>query len=131
MFADPTYRGAEAFSEPETQNIRELVSSRQVTTLITNHTFSNLVLRPNGVSPDTIHPATGMPVGNPPDAAALEISLVGPTLQAGCELACVLYGAPFALNSDQRPLQAGTTFTLKPFDWKRLQRELERLGLDD
>src|SRR3990170_8374422 len=38
LFADPTYRGAEAFSEPETQNIRELVSSRQVTTLITNHT---------------------------------------------------------------------------------------------
>ena len=72
MFADPTYRGAEAFSEPETQNIRELISSRQVTTLITNHTFSNLVLRPNGVAPDTIHPATGMPVGNPPDEAALK-----------------------------------------------------------
>ena len=54
VFADPTYRGAAAFSEPETQNIRELISSRQVTTLITNHTFSNLVLRPNGVHPDTI-----------------------------------------------------------------------------
>ncbi|HKQ08649.1 MAG TPA: glutaredoxin domain-containing protein [Blastocatellia bacterium] len=26
---------------------------------------------------------------------------------------------------------SGTTFTLKPFDWKRLQSELERLGLDD
>jgi mycoredoxin len=25
----------------------------------------------------------------------------------------------------------GTTFTLKPFNWKRLQSELERLGLDD
>lgn len=25
----------------------------------------------------------------------------------------------------------GTTFTLKPFSWKRLQSELERLGLDD
>ncbi|MGH3432937.1 MAG: M14 family zinc carboxypeptidase [Thermocrispum sp.] len=55
-FVDPTYRGAGPFSEPETQNIRELVSSRQVTTLITNHTFSNLVLRPNGVKPDTIGP---------------------------------------------------------------------------
>jgi Zinc carboxypeptidase len=44
-----TYRGAGPFSEPETQNIRELISSRQVTTLITNHTFSNLVLRPPGV----------------------------------------------------------------------------------
>lgn len=44
-----TYRGAGPFSEPETQNIHELVSSRQVTTLITNHTFSGLVLRAPGV----------------------------------------------------------------------------------
>jgi hypothetical protein len=44
-----TYRGAGPFSEPETQNVRDLVSRRQVTTLITNHTFSNLVLRPPGV----------------------------------------------------------------------------------
>ena len=44
-----TYRGAAPFSEPETQNIQRLVSSRQVTTLITNHTFSNLILRPPGV----------------------------------------------------------------------------------
>jgi zinc carboxypeptidase len=44
-----TYYGPGPFSEPETQNVRELVSSRQVTTLITNHTFSNLVLRPPGI----------------------------------------------------------------------------------
>ena len=49
LIADPTYRGAGPFSEPETQNIRELVSGEQVTTLITNHTFSNLVLRPPGL----------------------------------------------------------------------------------
>lgn len=49
VFADPTYRGAGPFSEPETQAVRELISSRQVTTLITNHTFSNLVLRPPGI----------------------------------------------------------------------------------
>jgi hypothetical protein len=47
--ADPTYRGPGPFSEPETQNIRELVSGEHVTTLITNHTFSNLVLRPPGL----------------------------------------------------------------------------------
>lgn len=70
-FADPTYRGAGPFSEPETQNIRELVSSRQVTTLITNHTFSALVLRPNGVAPDTIG-HDGHPVGDAPDEAALK-----------------------------------------------------------
>lgn len=46
---DPTYRGGGPFSEPETQAIRELISSRHVTTLITNHTFSNLVLRPPGI----------------------------------------------------------------------------------
>ncbi|HEY6780219.1 MAG TPA: M14 family metallopeptidase, partial [Thermoleophilaceae bacterium] len=45
-----TYRGDAPFSEPETQNIHELIQSRQVTNLITNHTFSNLVLRPPGVA---------------------------------------------------------------------------------
>ncbi len=48
-WSDDTYRGSAPFSEPETQNIRQLVSTRQVTNLITNHTYSNLVLRPPGV----------------------------------------------------------------------------------
>jgi hypothetical protein len=43
------YRGNGPFSEPETQNIRDLVSKRHVVTLITNHTASNLVLRPPGI----------------------------------------------------------------------------------
>jgi hypothetical protein len=47
---DDTYRGAAPFSEPEVQNVRELVSANQVTTLITNHTFANLVLRAPGVA---------------------------------------------------------------------------------
>ena len=72
LFADPTYRGAAAFSEPETQNIRELVSGRQVTTLITNHTFSNLVLRPNGAAPDLVPGSEGIPLGDPFDEAALK-----------------------------------------------------------
>ncbi|MBT2675853.1 carboxypeptidase [Streptomyces sp. ISL-14] len=66
-----TYRGAGPFSEPETQNIRELISGRQVTGLITNHTFSNLVLRPNGVAPDTTGP-DGLPLGDPPDEVAMK-----------------------------------------------------------
>ena len=49
-WSDDTYRGDGPFSEPEVQNIRELISSRQVTNLITNHTYSNLVLRPPGVA---------------------------------------------------------------------------------
>src|SRR4051794_10507327 len=48
IWSDDTYRGDGPFSEPEVQNIRELISSRQGTKLITNHTFSNLVLRPPG-----------------------------------------------------------------------------------
>ena len=43
------YRGPAPFSEPETRNIRWLVSRRQVTTLITNHTVAALVLRPPGL----------------------------------------------------------------------------------
>ncbi len=53
-------------------------------------------------------------VGNPPDAAALEFSLTGPTLRADCELACVVYGAPFQLRSDRQKLAVGKTFTLRP-----------------
>jgi hypothetical protein len=66
--ADPTnetYHGPSPFSEPETRNIRALVSARHVTTLITNHTFSNLVLRPPGIASqgptvdETIYKALG------------------------------------------------------------------------
>jgi hypothetical protein len=59
---DPTYRGEGPFSEPETRNIQALVASRQVTTLISNHTFSNLVLRPPGVRAQ----------GPPPDETVYE-----------------------------------------------------------
>jgi murein tripeptide amidase MpaA len=60
--ADPqnlTYRGPSYFSEPESENIRRLVSEHQVTTLITNHTFSALVLRPPGIA------AAGNPIDEP------------------------------------------------------------------
>lgn len=51
-------------------------------------------------------------VGNPWDAAALEISLGGPTLIADDELACVLYGAPFEITVGGIAWEAGRTFTL-------------------
>jgi murein tripeptide amidase MpaA len=44
--ADATYRGPAPFSEPEAQNIRELVAGRQVTVALNLHTYGNLVLRP-------------------------------------------------------------------------------------
>lgn len=52
-------------------------------------------------------------VGNPPGAAALEISLAGPTLEVEEELTGVVFGAPFSLTSDRQDLQAGKTFTLQ------------------
>jgi hypothetical protein len=51
-----TYYGPGPFSEPESQNIRELISGRQVTTLITNHTFSDLVLRAPGLKSQGLAP---------------------------------------------------------------------------
>ncbi|MGW6283143.1 M14 family zinc carboxypeptidase [Kribbella sp. NPDC055071] len=60
-----TYRGPSAFSEPESRNIQALISQHQVTTMITNHTYSNLVLREPGyagapITPDeTIYKALG------------------------------------------------------------------------
>jgi antagonist of KipI len=53
-------------------------------------------------------------VGNPPGAAALEITFAGPTLQATVPVACVLFGAPFDHGTERRRLTAGTTFTLGP-----------------
>lgn len=48
-WSNDTFRGDAPFSEPEVQNIRELQATRSITNLITNHTFSNLILRPPGV----------------------------------------------------------------------------------
>jgi biotin-dependent carboxylase-like uncharacterized protein len=52
-------------------------------------------------------------VGNPPDAPALEVCLVGPTLEADCSLACVVYGAEFSLHCNDQALTAGHTFTIR------------------
>lgn len=55
-WSDDTYRGDAPASEPEVQNIRELISRRQVTSLITNHTYSNLVLRPPSLYSTALSP---------------------------------------------------------------------------
>ncbi len=52
-------------------------------------------------------------VGNAPTAPALEVCLVGPTLQADCQTACVIYGADFDLQCDGEPAVLGKTFTLE------------------
>jgi carboxypeptidase T len=49
------YRGDSPFSEPETRNVRDLVTSHQVTVLTSLHTYAAMVLRPPGqdATPDT------------------------------------------------------------------------------
>lgn len=55
-------------------------------------------------------------VGNPPDAPAVEFALAGPTLRAEHRTACAVFGAPFAVSVNGRPVPAGTTFSLEPGD---------------
>ncbi|HEV2757207.1 MAG TPA: M14 family metallopeptidase [Actinomycetota bacterium] len=45
---DATYRGEAPFSEPETQNVRDIILGRNVTGVITNHTYQSTVLRAGG-----------------------------------------------------------------------------------
>lgn len=45
---DETYRGTEPFSEPEVANVRDIVLNRNVTGVITNHTYQSSVLRAGG-----------------------------------------------------------------------------------
>jgi murein tripeptide amidase MpaA len=45
---EQTYRGAAPFSEPEVRNVRDIILSRSVTGVITNHTFQGSVLRAGG-----------------------------------------------------------------------------------
>jgi len=61
-------------------------------------------------------------VGNPPEYAALEITLAGPTLQAEGDVACAIYGAPFDIaiapgitspKRKRRHIAPGNTFTLR------------------
>jgi biotin-dependent carboxylase-like uncharacterized protein len=59
-------------------------------------------------------------VGNPPDAAALEISVNGPTFASDAPLACVLYGAPFEMILGGTVWEAGKTFTLHPGEELRI-----------
>jgi Zinc carboxypeptidase len=50
------YHGTGPFSEPETQSVRQWLLGLQPTVLITNHTFTGLILRPPGTSDDGLAP---------------------------------------------------------------------------
>jgi hypothetical protein len=45
---DATYRGEAPFSEPETRNVRDIILGRNVTLVLTNHTYQASVLRTGG-----------------------------------------------------------------------------------
>ena len=47
---DLTYHGPNAWSEAETESVRRFIRDRQPAVLITNHTFTGLMLRPPGTS---------------------------------------------------------------------------------
>ena len=48
LLVDQTYRGAAPFSEPETKNVRDIILGRNVTAVLTNHTYQGSVLRTGG-----------------------------------------------------------------------------------
>jgi hypothetical protein len=49
---DQTYRGTEPHSEPETRNVQDLLLASNVTSVVSNHTYSRLVLRAWGDTMD-------------------------------------------------------------------------------
>jgi len=112
----------ESHEAPEpTANLRVLESG--LCTLVVDFGRSNArsLGVPVGGAADRLSLALGNAlVGNVPAAAALEISLSGPTLQADAELACVVYGAPFELESDRQKPVVGKTFTLQPGEQLRI-----------
>jgi carboxypeptidase T len=58
---DDTYHGPSAFSEPETRAIRDFVTARpNLTTLLSYHTFSELVLYPWGGANEPIEDAVAL-----------------------------------------------------------------------
>ncbi len=55
-------------------------------------------------------------VGNRADARALEITLLGPDLEATATHGCVVMGAPFLVHLRGESIPVGTTFTVRPGD---------------
>jgi carboxypeptidase T len=56
--SDETYVGPRAFSEPETQAVRDLIATQKFSGLITYHSFTQLVLYPWGYTAEEIADST-------------------------------------------------------------------------
>ncbi len=78
-FSSETYRGAAAFSAPETQRVRDFVNSRvvggvqQIKTAIDFHTYSELVLWPYGYT--TANTAPGLTADDQAALSTLGVSM--------------------------------------------------------
>jgi antagonist of KipI len=59
------------------------------------------------------HRAANRLAGNPDHAAALEITLLGPELQADDDVQCAVAGASFVLTVDGRPVEMHTAFVVR------------------
>lgn len=59
-------------------------------------------------------------VGNDDSATALEITLAGPTLRAEAAVGAVVFGAPFEVTRNGRPLEPGVSFSLEAGDVLRI-----------
>ncbi len=60
------------------------------------------------------HRLANMIVGNPPDAAALEITLMGPELVTDSETVCAIAGAEFEVTAGDRRVRPAEPFVLRP-----------------
>ena len=58
-------------------------------------------------------------VGNPPLAGGLEFALAGPTVARASHRSC-RFRAPFTISVNEKPIAAGTTFTLEAGDELRI-----------
>jgi antagonist of KipI len=53
-------------------------------------------------------------VGNAPDAATLEVTLIGPELVVECATTLAISGAQFEVSCDDRPVATGAAFAVAP-----------------
>ncbi len=59
-------------------------------------------------------------VGNTAETLALEFTLLGPKLRAEQLIAACVFGAPFAITVNDRPMEVGSTFSLHQGDMLRI-----------
>jgi biotin-dependent carboxylase-like uncharacterized protein len=60
------------------------------------------------------HRLANLLVGNPPDAATLEITLIGPELEFGTDTVMAICGADFDITANGQPVGAGVSRPVKP-----------------